>query len=57
MAHFVTVKRAVKVLNGQETATYVVDGELFFASSNDLYIPRCANASPVNSAATRKRAR
>ncbi|MFJ5696237.1 SulP family inorganic anion transporter [Arthrobacter sp. NPDC093125] len=37
VAHFVTVKRTVKVLNGQETAIYVVDGELFFASSNDLY--------------------
>src|SRR5687768_4625689 len=37
VAHFVTVKRTVKMLNGQETATYVVDGELFFASSNDLY--------------------
>jgi len=37
VAHFVTVQRTVKMLNGQETATYVVDGELFFASSNDLY--------------------
>jgi SulP family sulfate permease len=37
VAHFVTVKRSVKVINGQETASYVVDGELFFASSNDLY--------------------
>lgn len=37
VAHFVTVKRTVKVINGRETATYVVDGELFFASSNDLY--------------------
>ncbi|MEE2568743.1 SulP family inorganic anion transporter [Pseudarthrobacter sp. J64] len=37
VAHFVTVERTVKTVNGQETATYVVDGELFFASSNDLY--------------------
>ena len=27
----------VKTIGGHETATYVVDGELFFASSNDLY--------------------
>lgn len=37
VAHFVTVERTVKTINGQETATYTVDGELFFASSNDLY--------------------
>ncbi|MEE2522338.1 SulP family inorganic anion transporter [Pseudarthrobacter sp. J75] len=37
VAHFVSVERTVKTVNGQETATYVVDGELFFASSNDLY--------------------
>jgi SulP family sulfate permease len=37
VAHFVTVERTVKPINGHETATYVVDGELFFASSNDLY--------------------
>ncbi|MGY2745852.1 MFS superfamily sulfate permease-like transporter [Arthrobacter sp. UYCu723] len=37
VAHFVTVERSVKTIDGQETATYVVDGELFFASSNDLY--------------------
>ena len=37
VAHFMTVERTVKILNGQETATYVVNGELFFASSNDLY--------------------
>jgi SulP family sulfate permease len=36
VAHFVTVER-VKTIGGHETATYVVDGELFFASSNDLY--------------------
>lgn len=38
VAHFVTVTR---VLTGaedeEETATYTVNGELFFASSNDLY--------------------
>ena len=37
VAHFVTVERTVKAVNGRETATYVVNGELFFASSNDLY--------------------
>ncbi|MHA7142605.1 MULTISPECIES: SulP family inorganic anion transporter [unclassified Arthrobacter] len=37
VAHFVTVDRTVIELNGEETATYTVDGELFFASSNDLY--------------------
>lgn len=37
VAHFVTVERTVRVRNGEETATYVVNGELFFASSNDLY--------------------
>jgi sulfate permease, SulP family len=37
VAHFVTVRRTVKEDDGVATATYVVDGELFFASSNDLY--------------------
>lgn len=37
VAHFVTVRRTVKEVDGVATATYVVDGELFFASSNDLY--------------------
>lgn len=37
VAHFVTVDRTVTELDGQPAATYVVDGELFFASSNDLY--------------------
>jgi SulP family sulfate permease len=37
VAHFVTVERSVKTSGGRETATYVVNGELFFASSNDLY--------------------
>ncbi|MEC5192832.1 MULTISPECIES: SulP family inorganic anion transporter [unclassified Arthrobacter] len=37
VAHFVTVERTVTSTGGTETATYVVDGELFFASSNDLY--------------------
>ncbi len=35
VAHFVTVKRTLDDDGG--TATYTVDGELFFASSNDLY--------------------
>ncbi|WP_426989168.1 SulP family inorganic anion transporter [Pseudarthrobacter sp. Y6] len=37
VAHFVTVERTVVELNGENVATYTVDGELFFASSNDLY--------------------
>ena len=37
VAHFMTVERTVKTVEGQETATYAVNGELFFASSNDLY--------------------
>ena len=37
VAHFVTVDRTVLELNGENVATYTVDGELFFASSNDLY--------------------
>jgi SulP family sulfate permease len=37
VAHFVTVERSVKTVDGRETALYVVDGELFFATSNDLY--------------------
>ena len=37
MAHFVTVDRTVTEADGVPVATYKVDGELFFASSNDLY--------------------
>jgi len=37
VAHFVTVDRAVTEDDGGRRATYRVDGELFFASSNDLY--------------------
>ncbi len=37
VARFVTVERSIGTVEGLETATYVVDGELFFASSNDLY--------------------
>ena len=37
VAHFVTVERTVTSSGGTETATYTVNGELFFASSNDLY--------------------
>jgi sulfate permease, SulP family len=36
VAHFATVERTVVELNGENVATYTVDGELFFASSNDL---------------------
>ncbi|MEV7133711.1 SulP family inorganic anion transporter [Arthrobacter sp. NPDC093128] len=37
VAHFATVERTEIELNGESVATYTVDGELFFASSNDLY--------------------
>jgi len=37
VAHFVTVDRTVAEVDGVPVATYKVDGELFFASSNDLY--------------------
>ncbi|WP_309081390.1 SulP family inorganic anion transporter [Zhihengliuella sp.] len=37
VAHFVTVERSVAGEGDDAVATYVVDGELFFASSNDLY--------------------
>ena len=37
VAHFATVERTEMELNGRTVATYTVDGELFFASSNDLY--------------------
>lgn len=37
VAHFATVERTELELNGGTVATYTVDGELFFASSNDLY--------------------
>ncbi|UKA54603.1 SulP family inorganic anion transporter [Arthrobacter sp. FW305-BF8] len=37
VAHFATVERTEVELNGRTAATYTVDGELFFASSNDLY--------------------
>lgn len=37
VAHFVTVERTVKDIEDQETAIYTVNGELFFASSNDLF--------------------
>ncbi|MFI8594029.1 SulP family inorganic anion transporter [Microbacterium sp. NPDC078428] len=36
VAHFTTVTREITDLDGQPTARYTVDGELFFASSNDL---------------------
>lgn len=37
VAHFVTVERSLEEVDGVPVATYKVDGELFFASSNDLY--------------------
>ncbi|NOJ59463.1 SulP family inorganic anion transporter [Arthrobacter sp. 260] len=37
VAHFVTVERQVTGPDGAQVATYKVTGELFFASSNDLY--------------------
>ncbi|MGX1702914.1 SulP family inorganic anion transporter [Microbacterium sp. NPDC055357] len=36
VAHFVTVTRRVAETDGSPVAHYTVDGELFFASSNDL---------------------
>ncbi|GAB2709310.1 SulP family inorganic anion transporter [Microbacterium sp. NRRL B-14842] len=36
VAHFTTVTREITDQDGQPTARYTVDGELFFASSNDL---------------------
>ncbi|KNC19116.1 sulfate permease [Arthrobacter sp. RIT-PI-e] len=36
-AHFTTVERIEETVDGQDHVTYRVDGELFFASSNDLY--------------------
>ncbi|HBV09339.1 MAG TPA: sodium-independent anion transporter [Micrococcaceae bacterium] len=38
VAHFVTVTRTMEEHFDQEIAKYVVDGELFFASSNNLYM-------------------
>jgi len=37
VAHLVTVTRTVEEHFGEKIAKYVVNGELFFASSNDLY--------------------
>jgi SulP family sulfate permease len=37
VAHFVTVERTVAEDDGAQLATYRVNGELFFASSNELY--------------------
>ncbi|MFE7065565.1 SulP family inorganic anion transporter [Microbacterium sp. NPDC057658] len=36
VAHFVTVTRSTSAYDNQQVARYSVDGELFFASSNDL---------------------
>ncbi|MHA7144878.1 SulP family inorganic anion transporter [Arthrobacter sp. TmT3-37] len=38
VAHFVTVDRTEDTVDGERRVTYVIDGELFFASSNDLYM-------------------
>ena len=37
VAHFVKVDRELVEEDGRPTARYTVEGELFFASSNDLY--------------------
>ena len=37
VAHFVRVDRTVEETDGRTIARYTVEGELFFASSNDLY--------------------
>lgn len=36
VAHFVTVERTIETTSAEAVARYVVRGELFFASSNDL---------------------
>ncbi|WP_210508937.1 SulP family inorganic anion transporter [Naasia sp. SYSU D00057] len=36
VAHFATVARSLRTEDGEPVAHYTVDGELFFASSNDL---------------------
>lgn len=38
VAHFVSVERTIEEHFGETFAKYVVSGELFFASSNDLYM-------------------
>jgi SulP family sulfate permease len=37
VAHLVTVDRTEETIDGDRHTTYTVNGELFFASSNDLY--------------------
>ncbi len=37
VAHLVTIDRTITEDKGEQVATYTVTGELFFASSNDLY--------------------
>lgn len=46
VARFVTVERTLSV--DEQTATYRVDGQLFFASSNDLYTLFEYSADPQN---------
>ena len=46
VAHFVTVTRTLDATG--ETATYTVNGELFFASSNDLYTQFQYALDPAN---------
>lgn len=52
VAHFVTVERTVTTTEGHETAIYVVNCELFFASSNDLYTQFEYALDPENVAST-----
>ncbi|GAA3281066.1 SulP family inorganic anion transporter [Nesterenkonia halobia] len=47
VAHFVTVERHVEGEGEDALATYTVDGELFFASSNDLYYQFSYTHDPV----------
>ena len=37
VSHLVSVERSLELRDGRQTAVYTVHGELFFASSNDLY--------------------
>ncbi|WP_010525463.1 SulP family inorganic anion transporter [Nesterenkonia sp. F] len=47
VAHFVTVERRIEGEGDDALATYTVDGELFFASSNDLYYQFSYTHDPV----------
>jgi SulP family sulfate permease len=48
VAHFTTVERTESTAGGSRSVTYSVNGELFFASSNDLYTQFQYAADPHN---------